>query len=159
MTTKQRPRSRHSDAGFTLIEMMVAVVLVAILASIAMPSYQSYIRRGQLSDGFTTLSDMRVKMEQWYQDNKWYGATAAVTTCPTLPAYSAFPISGKYFTLSCTAGAAPSQTYTLTATGGGGLTTGYTYTLNQNGLKGTTLFAGAASTAACWLSKAGVCDN
>ena len=86
--------------GFTLIEMMIAVALVAILAAIAMPNYNNYVRRGQLSEAFTALSDMRVKMEQHYQDNKFYGAAVNSTTCPTLSGYSAFPVAGKYFTVS-----------------------------------------------------------
>jgi type IV pilus assembly protein PilE len=159
MKTNPEVQPRRRVAGFTLIELMIAVAIVAILAAVAMPSYQSYIRRGQLSEAFTTLSDMRVKMEQWYQDNKFYGAAAATTACPTLSSYAAFPVAGKYFTITCAGGAAPSQTYTLTATGSGGLTTGYDYTVNQAGTKGTANFAGAASTAACWLSKAGGCDN
>jgi len=160
---KSNPSSRpqRHAAGFTLIEMMVAVVLVSILASIAIPSYRSYVRRGQFAEAFANLADLRVKMEQYYQDNKFYGTTATSTACPTLPnTPSAFPIAGKYFTVSCgNLGAAPAQTYTLTATGTAGLTTGYAYTLNQSGTKGTTSFDGASSSAACWLTKAGACDN
>jgi type IV pilus assembly protein PilE len=159
MNRNRYERHARRDAGFTLIELVIAVAIVAILAAVAMPSYQNYARRGQLADAFTTLSDMRVKMEQWYQDNKWYGTAANSNTCATLPGYTAFPVTTRYFTLSCTAGAAPSQTYTLTATGSGGLTAGYNYTLNQQGTKGTTLFANSASTAPCWLSKAAGCDN
>jgi len=159
MTSNRPISSRRRDAGFTLIELMIAVALVAILASIAMPSYQAYARRGQLAEAFTTLADMRVKMEQHYQDNKFYGTADNNTTCPTLSGHTAFPVTNKYFTLSCGAGAAPSQTYTLTATGTGGLTTGYVYTVNQVGTKGTTLFAGNSSSAACWLTKSTTCDN
>jgi type IV pilus assembly protein PilE len=155
--TSTRSRREH---GFTLIEMMIAVALVAILAAIAMPNYNNYVRRGQLSEAFTTLSDMRAKMEQYYQDNKFYGSAANTTTCPTLSGYSAFPVAGKYFTVSCAGGAAPSQTYLITATGAGGLTTGFNYTINQIGTKATTSYGGSASTAACWLTKsATVCDN
>jgi type IV pilus assembly protein PilE len=155
-------RCNHSQtraAGFTLIELMIAVAVAALLASIALPSYQNYVRRGQLSDAFTTLADMRVKMEQYYQDNKFYGATSASNACPALSGYGAFDVSTKYFTLQCTAGAAPSQTYELKAVGSSGLTTGYDYSVNQSGVKGTTKFAGSASTAACWQTKAGSCDN
>jgi len=159
MTSNQPLPAKRRDAGFTLIELMVAAALVAILASIAMPSYQAYVRRGQLAEAFTTLADMRVKMEQHYQDNKFYGTADNNTTCPTLSGHTAFPVTNKYFTLSCGAGAAPSQTYTLTATGTGGLTTGYVYTVNQVGTKGTTLFAGNSSSAACWLTKSTTCDN
>jgi type IV pilus assembly protein PilE len=161
MHANQSKVSSQRDRGFTLIELMITVAIAAILASIAIPSYQAYVRRGQLSEAFSTLSDMRVKMEQWYQDNKFYGVDLNSTACPTLaPTYGAFPIAGKYFTISCGGlGAAPAQTFTLTATGTTGLTTGYSYTLNQTGIKGTTSFAGQSSAAACWLTKAGSCDN
>lgn len=157
---ERSPRGRGAAGGFTLIEVMIAVAIVAVLAAVAMPSYQNYVRRGQLSEAFTTLSDMRVKMEQWYQDNKFYGAASNSANCPTLPGYVAFPVTGKYFSVTCTGGAAPSQTFTLTAAGTGGLTTGYEYTLNQVGTKGTTKFQGTSSTAVCWLTKnATSCDN
>ncbi len=148
------------DRGFTLIEMMIAVALVAILAAIAMPNYNNYVRRGQLSEAFTALSDMRAKMEQYYQDNKFYGAAINSNACPTLPGYTAFNVAGKYFRIECTAGAAPSQTYSLKAVGTAGLTTGFDYTINQIGTKGTTSYHGSTSTAACWLTKsATACDN
>jgi type IV pilus assembly protein PilE len=160
MIISQFIRAPRRVAGFTLIEVMIAVAIVAILAAVAMPSYQNYVRRGQLSEAFTALSDMRVKMEQWYQDNRFYGATNATTNCPTLSGYGAFPVAGKYFSVSCVGGAAPSQTFTLTATGSGSLTTGFDYTVNHTGAKGTTKFQGSASTAACWLTKSATsCDN
>jgi len=155
-----RASCRH-DTGFTLIELMITVVVLAILSAVALPSYQNYVRRGQLSEAFTTLSDLRVKMEQWYQDNKYYGAGAGSTACPTLPGTSGFPVAGKYFSVSCgpDGGAAPLQKFKLLATGSSTLTTGYDYTLTEAGTKGTANFAGATSTAACWLTKPGTCDN
>lgn len=142
---------------------MIATAIVAILAAVAMPSYQNYARRGQLADAFTTLSDMRVKMEQWYQDNKYYGTASNSTTCPQLPGYSTgFPVTSRYFEFRCSnvGAAAPLQVYQLQAIGTGGLTTGYDYTLNQQGTKGTAKFAGTTmSGVACWLSKASGCDN
>lgn len=162
MTTKRLLSSRRGAKGFTLIELMVTVALVAILASIAMPSYQAYARRGQLADAFTTLADMRVKMEQWYQDNKYYGTASNTATCPQLSGYSAFPVSTKFFTISCGPGAVnatPLQSFVITATGIGGLTTGYDYTINNAGTKGTSKFANNSSSAACWLTKSTACDN
>ena len=160
MRTKPFLHPKRRAVGFTLIEVMIAMVVIAILASVAIPSYRSYVRRGQLAEAFSALSDLRVKMEQHYQDNKFYGAAVNSIACPTLPSYTAFPISGKYFRIECDGlGAAPAQTYTVRAVGTAGLTTGYTYTLNQNGTKGTTSFDSQTSTAACWLTKAGGCDN
>lgn len=159
MTSNRCRHPRRDAKGFTLIELIIAIAIVGILASVAYPQYQNYLRRGQLAESFSTLADMRVKLEQHYQDNKFYGTTAASSDCPTLSGYTAFPVTSKYFSFTCAGGAAPSQTYTVTATGAGGLTTGYDYTINQAGTKGTAKFAGAASTAACWLTKAGSCDN
>ncbi|HTP71946.1 MAG TPA: type IV pilin protein [Burkholderiaceae bacterium] len=158
-TLKSLPRRQ---GGFTLIELVIALAIVAILASIAMPSYQGYVRRGQLADAFTTLADMRVKMEQYYQDNKFYGSASNATTCPQLPGYSAFPVATKYFSVDCgpgSANATPLQTFKLTAAGTGGLTTGYQYTLDNAGTKGTDKFANNSTTAACWMTKASTCDN
>jgi type IV pilus assembly protein PilE len=152
-------RKPRCAAGFTLIELVVAIAIVSILAAIAMPSYQSYIRRGQLAEAFTALSELRVKMEQHYQDNKFYGSAVGSTTCPTFAGVGAFPVAGKYFTLTCAGGAAPSQTFVVTATGTSGLTTGYAYTVNHQGTKATTSYAGSSSAAACWLTKASACDN
>lgn len=154
------PVHARNEGGFTLIELLITMVMLAIMASIAIPSYQGYVRRGQLTDAHRVLSDMQVKMEQWYQDNKFYGTTAASATCATLPGYTAFPTTVGKFRFECAAGAAPSQTFTLTAVGASGMTVGYDYTLNQQGTKATTQFAGAASTAACWATKsATACDN
>jgi type IV pilus assembly protein PilE len=106
---------------------------------------------------------MRVKMEQWYQDNKFYGTNSGATTCPQLPGYTTgFPVTTKYFSIDCgpgTANATPLQTFKLTAAGTGGLTTGYQYTLNNAGTKGTDKFDNNSSSAACWLTKPSTCDN
>jgi len=63
-------KSNHS--GFTLIELMVVVAIVAILAAVALPAYNDYVTRSKLTDAVTGLSDFRVRMEQFYQDNRRY---------------------------------------------------------------------------------------
>ena len=50
--------------GFTLLELMIAVAIVAILAAIALPSYSDYIKRAKLVEAQNALADFRVKMEQ-----------------------------------------------------------------------------------------------
>lgn len=143
--------------GFTLIELMIVVVVVGLLAVIALPSYTEYIARGKITDAVVALADYRVKMEQYFQDNRNYGPASA--SCPVAVADS------KYFTYSCLVGAAtPSVTYTATATsiaGALGSATGdYTYTIDQTNVKSTTRFKGTAYAAGvknCWLIRGSEC--
>lgn len=139
--------------GFTLIEVMIVVAIVGILAAVALPSYTSYMRRGELPEAFTQLSVYRMTMEQYYQDNRSYGsgttcAGGAITT----------PASAKYFTFACTL-TNSGQGYTLTATGNAGYAVGYDYTVDHQGQKYTTKYEGTSYTTEkpCWLSKSSDC--
>src|SRR5450631_654421 len=58
--------------GFTLIEVMVVVAIIAILAAIALPNYTDYVTRGRIVEATAGLGDARNKMEQYYQDNRTY---------------------------------------------------------------------------------------
>ena len=63
---------RGRPSGFTLIELMATVAIIAIAASLAYPQYSAYLQRGRIMDATTKLSDFRIKMEQYYQDNRTY---------------------------------------------------------------------------------------
>ena len=143
---------RSLAQGFTLIELMIVVAIVAILATVAIPSYQDYIRRGQLPEAFTFLSDLRVKLEQYYQDNRAYSTNG---TCGN-GVLNFAPPAAKHFTFSCST-SGTYQAYTLTATGSAGQATGHTYTLTNDGSKATTLFKGASSSKTCWLINGSEC--
>ncbi len=146
--------------GFTLIELMVVVVVVGILASIALPSYTEYITRGKITEATSNLADMRVKLEQYFQDNRTYvGACAAGTTAP-------LPTGAKYFTYTCPAATLTATTFTVQADGAAGQGMGgFVYTVDQSNAKATTITAGSAAAAAgwtgnaaCWVTKkGGVC--
>ena len=60
----------RSNSGFTLIEVMITVAIVAILGAIAVPSYNEYVQRARITEATSALSDMRNKMEQYFQDNR-----------------------------------------------------------------------------------------
>lgn len=136
--------------GFTLIELMITVAVIGILAAVAYPSYTDYIRRGKISQATSELGAMRVRLEQYYQDNRNYGSTA--TTCPgTLPTAPAF-------TFSCVWGSSgTNQTFLATATGtaAGGMN-GFTFTVNDANVQRTTAFVGATGLPVnCWMKRQG----
>ena len=122
------------DRGFTLIEVMITVAILAILATIALPSYTEYVRRGQLTEAPSVLADYRVRMEQWYQDNRTYanaGGGGCGVAAPAAPA-------AQYFTYTCVPGGT-GQTYAAAATGIPGTpTAGFRYTLNELNARTTT---------------------
>lgn len=143
------------QTGFTLIEMMVTIAIVGILTTIAMPNYTDYLKRGKAAEATSNLANLRVRMEQSYQDNRFY-------TCPApLVSGVASKLPGdKYFTTLCAlaAGASP-QTYTLTATGDAALNMGgFSFTVDQANAK-TSTFDGVTPTSnTCWLTnKNGQC--
>ncbi len=117
-------------SGFTLIEMMVVVAIVAILGAIAIPSYTKYVQRGDLVEATQALSQYRVQMEQYYQDNNTYANGA---------------ICGVAIPTPCTLNTG--QAYTATATGKtGGQVAGFIYTIDQTNTQKTTWAWGLSST-------------
>ncbi|SMC21121.1 type IV pilus assembly protein PilE [Andreprevotia lacus DSM 23236] len=138
-----------AQAGFTLIELMVAISVVAILAAIAFPAYSEYVRRGKLVEAPTELAASRLRIEQYYQDNRQFNSGSG-TTCGV-----SMTSTSQNFSYTCTAG---STSYTITATGvTGKQTAGFTYTLDQDNNKKTTLFKGTTSSKTCWMLKGNEC--
>jgi type IV pilus assembly protein PilE len=137
----------RASRGFTLIELTVAVAVVAILAAVAYPSYAAYVRRGKVVEALAELATVRVRLEQYYQDNRNYGSTASAcgVAMPTQPSFS----------FACSWGpGATSQSFVVTATGlaSAGMD-GFVYTVDDSNNQRTTSFEGSAVSAACWLKK------
>jgi type IV pilus assembly protein PilE len=143
-------RRTGAAAGFTLIELMVAVAIVGILAAVAIPMYSTYVQRSRLVSATNQLAAARSTMEQYYQDNRTYMATGTFT-----PACSTASTVTDTFTVSCVgAGAPTASTYTITALGSG-VTAGFSYSINQVGAMSTTFGSiwGGATVNGCWLVK------
>jgi type IV pilus assembly protein PilE len=68
-------RSPRRAAGFTLIELMLVVVIIAVLATIAFPTYQNYVRNAQRADGTTALMQVALAQERHRANNPAYAAT------------------------------------------------------------------------------------
>lgn len=62
----------NKSAGFTLIELMIAVAILGILATVAFPSYQDHVRKSKRSDGQAALMDIMAKQERYYTDHNTY---------------------------------------------------------------------------------------
>lgn len=142
----------RQDKGFTLIELMITVAIVAILARVAFPSYMAYAQRGKIIDVTTALGQYRIQLEQYFQDNRNYGTanSSCGVTAPT----------NQYATFTCTVGASTS-TFSISATsiaGQLGAATGdFTYTLDETNTRSTTKFRGNSTSSACWLVRGDEC--
>jgi len=152
---------RQRSCGFTLVEMMITVAVLAIVASIALPSYVDYIKRSKIVEATSGLNDMRVRLEQFFADNRQYPSACIASSAGPAPAGKIYlPASIKHFTFSCTLSA---TAYTVTATGSASSNmSGFVYTIDQaNSRKTTSLpagWAGAGPASTCWITrKSGDC--
>lgn len=132
-------------SGFTLIELMIVVAVIGILSAIAYPSYSEYVQRSRIAEATSTLGDMRIRQERYFQDNRTY-ASAGTTCGATLPAANSF-------TYACVA--ATSATFVTTATGTAGMV-GFTFSVDQDNVRRTTASPWVAvPPVQCWITRRG----
>jgi type IV pilus assembly protein PilE len=153
--------------GFTLIELMIVVAVIAVLSAIALPSYTDYVTRSKFTEAYAHLADLRVKMEQHYLDNRRYSSNAGGGTCGIPGGNTPTTQGTKYFDFTCASANANGnptgdQEYTLTASGkpSEGLN-GIAFSIDQGNVKRTNVTAATpmvdkgytAGTTACWIRK------
>ena len=145
----------RTQQGFTLIELMIAVAVIAILSAIAIPQYSEYVMRSRITQATMTLSDQRLKMERFFQDNRSFLPAALPAAC-TANTVAPPPAPTAHFNYTC-AVTSPT-TYVVTATGFGSMN-GFVYTINDANIRATTgAPAGWTLAANCWvLKKDGSC--
>ncbi|MBV8034332.1 type IV pilin protein [Roseateles sp.] len=149
---RHRPRSAATFAGFTLIELMIAVAIIAILAAIAIPQYRDYVTRSRLADASSGLTTMRAQMERYYQDNRTYANTGTFVS-PCNNATTSARTFGS-FLISCS-GTPDTSSFTLQAVGSGPVL-GFTFTINQQDVRSSTVPSTWGSNCATkWIMKKG----
>jgi type IV pilus assembly protein PilE len=112
-----KDRSFVEEAGFTLVELMITVALVALLAAIALPAYQDQIAKGRRAEVKTVLLEAGQWMERHYSENYRYDQNTAGSAIADL-----FPANlkqsprdtGGVYTIGVSA--VGTRTFTLTAT-------------------------------------------
>lgn len=146
-SSPRQPLPATLARGFTLIEVMIVVAIVAILAAIAMPAYSEYLRRAKVPAGLDALQAYFTRMEQRFQDTGSYEGTSGGCAVPP-------PANQDNYTFGCRI---DGTGYVATATGRAALS-GFEYTINSTGARATTEHPKGRNTA-CWSIKGGTqCD-
>lgn len=141
--------SDHSDeAGFSLIELMIAVAVAAIIAAFAIPAYRDHTLRSFTAEATSGLVLSALRLEQYYQDHRSYANGKACGI--------ALPPDGR-FHFSCEL-SADGQAFLLSAGGRDkDAMAEFKYTLDQQGRQRTTALPKrwASAPLDCWITRRG----
>lgn len=123
---------KHS--GFTLIELMITIAILAILLSLAYPAYTSYVEKSRRADAISGILQAAQQMERCFTRSNTYTGCTILTTSPD--GYYAITVRSTATTYSLSA--APNSTQAGDDCG--------TFTLDHRGIKGS----GGSETDKCW---------
>jgi type IV pilus assembly protein PilE len=153
-------KTASTTRGFTLIELMITVTIVSVLLAIAIPTYQTSIRKSRRVEARTAVLDAAAREQRYYSVNQAFtnaqgalGYAAAATTT----AVSGVSVGSGYYTITIPNIAAPAAnapaTFSVTATAVGSQlkdTACQTFTVTSTGQQTATNSGGADATAVCW---------
>ena len=135
------------QAGFSLVELMVALAIAAVIAAFALPAYRNHTLRSYLPEMSSSLQLSALRLEQYYQDHRSYlkGTDCGVT----------LPLS-EHFAYTC-ASPEDGQSFLITATGLAAMAE-FSYTINHQGQTRTVLLPErwGKTPSNCWVMKPGV---
>ena len=137
--------------GYSLIELMIVVAIIAILASVAYPSYRDSVMRSRRADGKAAILDMAQRVERFYSENNTYTGAAAGVNSPQNSA------EGFYSVAVTVPNPATGNGYIVTATPQNGQETNDTecqsFTYTDQGIENVATGPGGAPSATaqtCW---------
>jgi type IV pilus assembly protein PilE len=109
-------RAAAPSRGFTLIELMIAVVIVAILAMIAMPAYTSARVRNNRATAQAFLANIAANEQQYFVDNRAYAACTSVSSCASTLAVASPSGVSAYYAVQVSLASSGPPGFTATAT-------------------------------------------
>ncbi len=134
--------------GFSLLELMLTITIVAILASIAYPSYKEHVAKSRRTDAQSALLQIAQFMEKNYTATGTYQLPSSAASLPftSIPQDS----NNSYYTISLSN--VTSTTFTVIATRTGGMLGDWCgdFTLNQAGTEGNININGSITVDMCW---------
>lgn len=148
----KRPRL----AGFTLIELMIVVLIVAVLASIAVPAYTGSVRKSRRTEAKTALLDLAAREERYFATQNIYANTPAALQYGS----GSWPVAvGSYYAIASVTSSAPTATtpgtYVLQISPSAGSpqlkdTSCQTFQVDQTGRQSSLDSGGNDSSTVCW---------
>ena len=147
-----RAAARSASGGFTLIELMIAVAIFALITAIALPMYRSEVLRANRVDAVRTLTSYRQALERCYSQNFTY-LNQVTSPCPAAPGLPTNSTNGYY---AITFPGMTATSYTIVATPNGTQvndTSCASMQVTNTGAQSALNSSGTDSTQTCWGGK------
>lgn len=148
MNKNHHVKVRCNQSGFTLLEVMIVCVVIAILAAIAFPSYQDSLRKSRRAEAKAAITRTLQAQERWFTANNTYVAYASAGTPPTnsgMDGYSSTNTGTRYTinAQACGGGLTIAQCVTVSAAPTAADPTCGTLSMTSQGAR-------SPATAGCW---------
>lgn len=138
--------------GFTLIELMIVVAVLAILAAVAYPTYKKQIQKGHRVDAKSAVLEAAAREEKFFATNNRYSSLASDLNYAALP-FSVISSGQTVYTLNIAVNTTGTPTYLITAVPANDQVNDacYTYAIDNFGVQSNQLSGGATNTTTgCW---------